>query len=99
MEMMIGRLEDRLREQQLQMDLSEAAKNILVTEGYDPASGARPLRRAIQRLIEDPLSEGILAGKFKAGDHMQVGAKDGRLTFSLKRRKEAKVGASVGHDD
>ena len=98
-EMMVGRLEERLQEQQLRIDLSEAAKNILVTEGYEPASGARPLRRAIQRLIEDPLSEGILAGKFKAGDHVQVGAKDDRLTFSIKRRKEAKVGASVSHDN
>ena len=98
-ELMVGHLEDRLREQQLRIDLSDAAKGVLAAESNDPASGARPLRRSIQRLIEDPLSEGILAGKFKAGDHMQVGAKDGRLTFSIKRRKEAKVGASVGHDD
>jgi len=98
-DLMIGKLEDRLRDQQLRIDLSDAAKNVLGEEGYDPASGARPLRRAIQRLVEDPLSEGILAGKFKAGDLIQVGAKDGRLTFSVKRRKETKVGASVGNKD
>ncbi len=98
-DLMIARLETQLSEQQLQIDLSDAAKTVLATEGYEPASGARPLRRAIQRLIEDPLSEGILAGKFKSGDHIQIGAKDNRLTFSIKRRKEAKVGASVGHDD
>ncbi len=97
-ELMVARLEAQLGEQDLRVDLSEAAKKVLVEEGYDPASGARPLRRAIQRLIEDPLSEGILAGKFKAGDLIQIGAKDNRLTFSVKRRKETKVGASVGHD-
>ncbi len=98
-DLMIKRLETQLGEQHLRIELSDAAKVVLSEEGYEPASGARPLRRAIQRLIEDPLSESILAGKFNAGDLIQVGAKDGRLTFSTKRPREAKVGASVGHKD
>lgn len=98
-DMMIKRLEVQLREQRLRIELSDAAKDVLAADGYEKASGARPLRRAIQRLMEDPLSEGILAGKFKPDDLVQVGAKDGRLTFTVKRRKEAKVGASVSSED
>ena len=55
-------------ERELKLEVREAAKDILVREGYDPHFGARPLRRAIQRLIEDPLSEGLLAGEFHPGD-------------------------------
>jgi ATP-dependent Clp protease ATP-binding subunit ClpC len=56
------------------MELTEAAKDLLASEGYDPALGARPLRRAIQRLIEDPLSEKILWKEFEAGDTIIVDA-------------------------
>jgi ATP-dependent Clp protease ATP-binding subunit ClpC len=98
-DLMIKRLETQLKEQQLTINLSEAAKDVLVDEGYDPASGARPLRRAIQRLIEDPLSEGILGGHFKPGETIEADAKDGHLTFKSKKKREAKVAASVGQTD
>ena len=54
----------------ISIELSEAVKDLLVSTGYDPNMGARPLRRAVQRFIEDPLSEEFLLGKFVAGDHI-----------------------------
>lgn len=96
-ELMVKRLEVQLKEQQLAIGLTDQAKEVLANEGYDPASGARPLRRAIQRLLEDPLSEAILMGRFKGGDHIAIDAKDGQLTFNAKRRE--KVAATVGPTD
>jgi ATP-dependent Clp protease ATP-binding subunit ClpC len=81
------------------VELTEAAKAVLADEGYDPASGARPLRRAIQRLVEDPLSEAILKGHFKAGDTVMVDGKDGHLSFNAKKHKEEKVAAHVGQPE
>jgi len=52
----------------VKIELSDAVKNLLVDKGYDPNLGARPLRRAVQRYIEDPLSEEMLLGRFQAGD-------------------------------
>ena len=63
------------------LELSDDAKRFLVKEGYDPAYGARPLRRVIQREILDPLSLEILDGKFQEGDRISVHAADGHLTF------------------
>ena len=71
---MIGELQERLKEQGLEIEATEKAKNVLVEEGFDPDFGARPLRRAIQRLVENPLSDEILAGKFKNGDKVLVDA-------------------------
>ncbi len=96
---MIKRLSVQLKEQELEVELTEVAKEILADEGYDPASGARPLRRAIQRLIEDPLSEALLMGKFKAGDVIKIDGKDGRLLIGAKKRKEEKVPAPVGQTE
>ncbi|HOJ47217.1 MAG TPA: ATP-dependent Clp protease ATP-binding subunit ClpC, partial [Bacillota bacterium] len=73
-ELMIGELQERLKEQGLEIEATEKAKNVLVEEGFDPDFGARPLRRAIQRLVENPLSDEILAGKFKNGDKVLVDA-------------------------
>ena len=54
-----------------------AVKNLLVDKGYDPNLGARPLRRAVQRYIEDPLSEELLLGRFQSGDHVLADTEDG----------------------
>jgi ATP-dependent Clp protease ATP-binding subunit ClpB len=72
---------ERLGERDITLELSEEAKKFLVKEGYDPAYGARPLRRVIQREILDPLSLEILDGKFQEGDRISVHASDGHLTF------------------
>jgi ATP-dependent Clp protease ATP-binding subunit ClpC len=62
----------RLSEEELTLTLTEAATDFLVKHGYDEAYGARPLKRAIQKYIEDPLSEKILMGEFSRGDEIEV---------------------------
>jgi ATP-dependent Clp protease ATP-binding subunit ClpC len=73
-DLMINRLEEQLQSQDVDIELTEAAKDFLSTKGYDPALGARPLRRAIQRFVEDPLSEKILWKEYEAGDLIIVDA-------------------------
>ncbi|MGM0420186.1 MAG: ATP-dependent Clp protease ATP-binding subunit [Bacillota bacterium] len=70
--LMTEELRERLSEKNMELDLSEAAKNKIAEDGYDPDFGARPLRRAIQRLIENPLSEKLISGEFEAGDTIKV---------------------------
>ena len=77
----LKRLLQRLGDRKISLELSDDAKRFLVKEGYDPAYGARPLRRVIQREILDPLSLEILDGKFQEGDRISVHAVDGHLTF------------------
>ncbi len=74
----------RLEGQHIDIELTAAAKAWLAKEGYDPVFGARPLRRAIQRHLENPLSKKILRGEFKAGDTVLVDAGDDGLSFSCK---------------
>src|SRR6185436_16122566 len=75
------RLEKRLAQQQLQLELDSSAKRFLAKEGYDPQFGARPLKRAIQEWLLDPLAMNLLAGEFKAGDHIRASAEGGKLVF------------------
>lgn len=77
-------LRRRLADRDLTIQLDKNAMQVLIDAGYDPVYGARPLKRAIQRLIEDPLSVEILSGKFKPNDQIEVTAADGRLIFSVK---------------
>jgi ATP-dependent Clp protease ATP-binding subunit ClpC len=72
-DLMLTRVRDQLAGQHLDLALTDDAKEFLGTQGYDPELGARPLRRAIQRLLEDPLSERVLLGEFKAGTTILVG--------------------------
>jgi ATP-dependent Clp protease ATP-binding subunit ClpC len=74
---MMRRVAEQLESQDVSIELTEAAKDLLSSEGYDPALGARPLRRAIQRLVEDPLSEKILWKEFEAGDTVIVDTEPG----------------------
>jgi ATP-dependent Clp protease ATP-binding subunit ClpC len=71
---MVKRVADQLESQDVGIELTDAAKEVLSARGYDPALGARPLRRAIQRLIEDPVSEKILWKEYEAGDVIMVDA-------------------------
>ncbi|HSY10376.1 MAG TPA: AAA family ATPase, partial [Candidatus Dormibacteraeota bacterium] len=80
----LGRLEQRLAQQNLTLDVDAAAKKLLASEGYDPQFGARPLKRAIQEHLLDPLATKLLAGDFKPGDKIKVSAKDGELVFQRK---------------
>jgi ATP-dependent Clp protease ATP-binding subunit ClpB len=77
----LQRLMTRLQKQNLTLTLDDAARKFLAKEGYDPAYGARPLKRVIQREILDPLSLEILDGKFLEGDHITTTEKDNRLVF------------------
>ncbi len=74
-------MQDRLEEYCIRIHLTDAVQELLADEGYDPQFGARPLRRAIQRLIEDELSEGLLAGRFSDGDTILVDKDEEGLTF------------------
>jgi ATP-dependent Clp protease ATP-binding subunit ClpC len=71
-DLMLLRVTDQLTSQHLDLVLTDDAKEYLGSRGYDPELGARPLRRAIQRLLEDPLSERVLLGEFKAGVTIMV---------------------------
>ena len=80
--LMTAEIQDRLSEQCISLNLTEAALGWLVQEGYDPVYGARPLRRALQRYVENPLAKKILAGELKEGDAVTVDQDDEGLTFS-----------------
>ena len=75
-DLMIKRLQNQLEAQGIGLELTDSAKVLLALRGYDPTLGARPLRRAIQRLVEDPLSERLLWKEFRAGETITVDAED-----------------------
>ena len=85
-DLMITNLETRLKEKDMGIELTSAAKGVLAQRGYDPALGARPLRRTIQREIEDALSEKILFGEIKSGQIVliDVEGEEGKETFTFK---------------
>jgi ATP-dependent Clp protease ATP-binding subunit ClpB len=80
-ELQLGRLRQRLAERGIGIELTPAAKELLAEAGWDPAYGARPLKRAIQRLVENPLAMRLLEGTFGEGDTVLVDASDGEIVF------------------
>jgi ATP-dependent Clp protease ATP-binding subunit ClpB len=74
-EIQLGCLDKRLAEKKLSVRLSESAKELLVNQGFDPVYGARPLKRAIQKMIQDPLALKLLEGDFPEGEHIEVDVK------------------------
>ena len=82
MHIQLGQLSKRLEERKVGLDLTDAAKMLLVDEGFDPKFGARPLKRTIQRRVLDPLAMRILQGAFGEGDQVVVDMREGELTFS-----------------
>jgi len=81
-DLLIAEVEKRLAERNIKLEVSDEAKAWLVKRGYDPVYGARPLRRAIQRYVENPLSTRILQGEFKEGDAVAVGLQEDNLRFT-----------------
>ena len=80
-DLMVRRVSDQLMSQGIALELTDAAKVLLAEKGYDPTLGARPLRRAIQQQIEDPLSERILWKEFRVGETVVVDVEDGEIVF------------------
>jgi ATP-dependent Clp protease ATP-binding subunit ClpC len=83
-DLMLGRTQKQLTEQRLVMDATEGAKDLLMEKGFDSVFGARPMRRAIQNLIEDPLAEGLLHGRFQPGDVVLVDRSGDDLTLETR---------------
>jgi ATP-dependent Clp protease ATP-binding subunit ClpC len=88
LEVMVREMQDRLAEQKIGLEVSKEAREALIEQGYDEKYGARPLRRTLQKQVEDPLSVDILKGRFKAGATVVVECKDGKaITFRAKRER------------
>jgi len=85
----------RLEEQQLAIELTQVAKDLLVQEGYNPMYGARPLRRTVQRMIETPLSRSLLKGEYTEGDVIDVDAQNGQLTFTKRQALDLRPAESA----
>jgi ATP-dependent Clp protease ATP-binding subunit ClpA len=109
-ELLLKGLERRLLEQDLRIDLTPAARQLIVKEGTDPAFGARPLKRTIQRLVENPLARALLKGEFSPGDTIRIDADavSGTLVFATERstvvaeagaRRDARAGAQEAEGD
>jgi ATP-dependent Clp protease ATP-binding subunit ClpB len=81
-ELQIERLRARLAERKITLDVTDAAKEALAEAGWDPTYGARPLKRAIQRLVENPLALRLLEGDFADGDAIRVDAQNGEIDFA-----------------
>src|SRR5438309_6038559 len=79
--LLLGGVRRRLEEAQIHVEITDAAMTLVAKEGYDPTYGARPLRRAIQREIENPLARRILGGEFVAGDSLRIDAQDRQIEF------------------
>src|SRR6266480_4201325 len=73
----------RIKAKNVHIELTQSAKEFLIEKGYDPQYGARPMRRAVERFLEDPLAEELLRGSVKPGDHVEVMATDGKLSFHV----------------
>jgi len=82
-DLMVVDLRNRMIAQGMSIEFTDAARDLIAKEGTDPIYGARPLRRAIQTMVEDPLAERMLQGEWKSGDIILVDEKDGELTFEV----------------
>ena len=84
----IKKVVERVKTKDITLDLAAEAKDFLITKGYDPTYGARPMRRAVERYIEDPMAEEVLRGNIKAGDIVTVQLKGEKLDFVIVHSKE-----------
>src|SRR5436190_1838905 len=79
----VGKVKARIKAKEIEIMLDTTAHEFVIEKGYDPNYGARPMRRAVERYLEDPLAEELLRGNVKAGDRVEVAAADGKLTFHV----------------
>src|SRR6266511_509897 len=87
-ELQLERLRARLADRGIELELTEEAKQVIADAGWDPTYGARPLKRALQRMIENPLALRLLEGEFADGDTVRVDARDGELVFEKTGARE-----------
>src|SRR3989442_10914256 len=104
-DLLLRRIRESMAERELSLNLSDDAKDLLVEKGWDPAMGARPLRRAIQRYIEDPLAEEVLrASEMQPGSTVEIGREDkpdgeepeGKITITAPPKEKAREPVGVG---
>lgn len=98
-EKLFSGIKERMAEKGLNLELSKEARKFLIKEGFDPSLGARPLRRALQRLVEDPLSEALLVESFKPGQTVVVDASDKEIFFWLRESKKERVTTSTEREE
>ena len=84
-DLMILRIKEQLELQGIAIELMESSKELLLKRGYDPSMGARPMRRCIQNLIEDPISEKIISSEIKPGEKIEVSAENDEMHFKIKK--------------
>jgi ATP-dependent Clp protease ATP-binding subunit ClpB len=94
-ELQLTRLRERLAERRLELELTDAAKEAIAEAGWDPTYGARPLKRALQRMVENPLALRLLEGDFAEGDTIRVDARDGDLVFEKSEAAAAAAAAAA----
>ncbi len=91
MDLMMSRVQQQLELQGVIIELKKSAKDLLLLKGYDSTMGARPMRRCIQNLIEDPISEKLIKGEIKSGQKVEVSAKDNEMHFEIKKLSRGSV--------
>jgi ATP-dependent Clp protease ATP-binding subunit ClpB len=90
-ELQLARLRERLADRGIELELTDEAKQVVADAGWDPTYGARPLKRALQRMVENPLALRLLEGEFSDGDAVRVDARDGELVFERAEAREPAV--------
>src|SRR5690606_13244912 len=93
----IAQVNERLTEHSLTVVVTEAGKDWLAKEGYDPEFGARPLRRLVQTQVEDRLSDAVLSGRFKPGDIVVIDAEEGNLV--LREQGPAELNSAIQDEE
>jgi len=92
----IAKVMERVQRRNLRLVMDEASKEFLVQKGYDPQYGARPMRRAVERHLEDPLAEEILKGSLVDGEPVEVGVDDGKIVFRQTKAVGGALPAETG---
>jgi ATP-dependent Clp protease ATP-binding subunit ClpC len=91
MDLMMSRVQQQLELQGIIIELKKSAKDLLLEKGYDSTMGARPMRRCIQNLIEDPISEKLISGEIKSGQRVEGSAKDKKMYFDIKKSNRSSI--------
>ena len=94
----ISKLAKRLKDKSITLDLTESSRDLLIAKGYDPSYGARPMRRAVERYLEDPLAEALLRGEIKSGDHVEVIRRDNSDELLFQSQAPAKPALTTKED-